>query len=114
MLKFASGLTIGVAVGYIFSETIDEARHAIWLRIRELNEAAAEQRDEDEEHNLVASLHFPANGTTLSADRKSEINNSTPSNPIVLTQEDIDEMNLAHLKIHIGSGRFKLHEDSTP
>lgn len=60
------------------------------------------------------SVRWPANGTNLSPDRKEEINNSTVEYPIVLTLEDIQAMDLDHLKANVNSGRFKLHPLSAP
>lgn len=60
------------------------------------------------------SARWPANGTNLSPERKREINNSTPDNPAIITLTDIREMDTYHVKVNLGSGRFKLAENAEP
>lgn len=57
-----------------------------------------------------ASVRWPANGTSLSLERKEEINNSTPENPVTITPHEVNAMNFNYVKVNVGSGRFKLAE----
>lgn len=57
-----------------------------------------------------APMEHPARGTNLPLSRKEEIDESTPESPITLTLRDIQAMDLAHIRYHISTGRFKLDE----
>lgn len=54
------------------------------------------------------SLDCPADGTNLTTERKDQINDSTPSNPVEITLEEAHAMTLEYVLIHIRTGRFKL------
>lgn len=106
MKQFASGFIVGVVTGVVF-------RESIMTRLRVAVNTADEKLDEVEEqesNNDKATVRWPAIGTSFSPERKLEINNSTPENPVVVTWDEIAEMNLNYVKVNIGSGRFQLEE----
>ena len=114
--KFMKGYIVGVVTGVVF-------RDPIVRNLRKLADAAnakAEEMDEKvekvekEPEAEAASALYPANGVNLSAGRKREINISTPDAPIVLTLEDIQAMNVEHVKFNLESGRFQLPESMKP
>lgn len=108
MPKFLTGFTVGVFTGWLFHDVISQnLRKAVDYGNEKMDDIEAER---DNEGSVTASLRWPANGTNLSPERKSEINNSTPDSPVTITWDEIGEMNLSHVKVHVGSGRFKIDE----
>lgn len=93
MFKGILPLGIGVAIGYLFSDMIEEL-----INRSKSVEAPAE----------TASIEYPALGTDLSAKRIAEINGSSTINPVYITDEDIDAMDVYHVKVNLGSGRFRI------
>lgn len=51
----------------------------------------------------------PATGTILPLERQEKINNSTVSNPVVITAEEVEAMELNYVTFGITTGRFKLY-----
>lgn len=106
-------LIIGIAIGYYFSDAIDDLLGRSNLVKPEKPSSVTYQTfnsSEEKGESLTASLRWPANGTELSPERKAEINDSTPDNPVTVTWDEIGKMNTNHVKVHVGSGRFKLEE----
>jgi hypothetical protein len=93
MFKSIVPLGVGVFLGYLFSDMIEELLN----RSRSVD-APAE----------TASVEYPALGTDLSAKRQAEINGSSTSNPVYITDEDIAAMDVYHVKVNLGSGRFRI------
>lgn len=124
LINFRNGffLALGFSLGYMKAvhdnekivDLLDDLKNDPEVRdsLRELKDGFKEAiaRDKDE-NGVKPSSQYPANGTDLPVERKTEINLSTPENPVTLTKAEIDAMNLNHVKVGVGSGRFLLGED---
>jgi hypothetical protein len=127
LINFRNGffLTLGFSLGYMkavhdneeLMEKLDALKNDPELResIRELKDGFKEAIAKDEvevvDEEAKASVQYPANGTDLDPHRKAEINLSTPENPVTISKTELDEMELSHVKVNIGRGRFLVGED---
>jgi CO dehydrogenase/acetyl-CoA synthase beta subunit len=110
MPKFLTGFAAGVATGMLFRDTIVHN----FNRLVDFAEKKAEEQEAEQtkSYSDEATLSNPAAGTALPSMRIQEINDSSPDNPVVLTNADIDAMDVMYIKAHVKSGRFKLVDGS--
>lgn len=114
MPKFKTGFVVGVATGYLCSGAIEVGLRRFAAFVDEKTEEVERKKQTTEPKSYAdeATLSNPASGTKLPSMRIQEINASSPDNPVVLTNEDIDAMDVMYIKAHIKSGRFTLIEGS--
>jgi len=119
MGRFLIGVAVGLAGGYLFSDEIDKLfENSNIDNPKKVKDEAAEKVKSAVDTDVPggvpqASMTYPATGTTLSYERQQEINNSTPEDPVVLTDEDIDALDIRYVKVGLGSRRFKLTENQS-
>lgn len=110
--KFVKGYIVGVATGVIF-------RDPIVRTLRNLADKAnekAEEMDAKEEAKAdpinsddKPSTNRPASGSDLPSVRIKEINDSSPDNPVYLTEDEVATLaahNLSYLRVALGAKRL--------
>lgn len=129
LLGFSAGYYKGIQHGTKAKEIIEELRNdpnfheiveELKRTVKNANEKAEQPEDIEGEAVDVADYanidrdkygatsRYPAFGTALPTERQDEINLSTPENPVTLTDDEINAMNLNYVKVGLGSGRFKV------
>lgn len=102
-----AGFVAGAAVAqWMNDERADKGRYS---KAKPKPPGIVEYRRMDEDPER-ASARWPANGTSLSLERKEEINDSTPENPVTITPHEVNAMGLDYVRVNLDSGRFKLTE----